>query len=565
MFADDVSILATHRDKQKATESVQRAVDIVVDWCAEWKLKLNATKSEVSFFSSWTGDAKWEPTININGSAIRYNPHPVLLGVTLDRQLTFGTHTENVAEQAVGKNRMLAALSHSDWGWKRDTLKCIYLSSIRSILDYAAPAWQPWLSKTNIALLDRTQNKSLHLISGQYVASPTGSLNLETGVSTYATIVKQRCIMAQEQGLRLGDDHPKHLAFKKSVRHRTAGHHSCRSLAESITNQLDVDLTNRKPISIFPSTPPWSHQCELNIFDTVPGIKSRNDDQLSKRTAAINRIRELSGDYIIYTDGSASKGRLDGGAAAVVTIGDAEEPITVDTLTERGRALTCFYEEEACAMLLATNWIAEHCSQTTKILICTDSKSLCQKLLGNSIEVTDLRQQILDTPGVITIQWVPGHSDIPGNELADAAAKEATLLPSAQGAISYASARAFIKQTIVDGPFTHPRPNRAYAGKSKKQEDRLTTREDQVLLARLRTGKLKNFCSYQSLLDKGATSPECPLCQTSDHTLEHWLMECEGTAEAAFRVYGFRPSHLGVMSERTKETVAYARATLLTP
>ena len=216
-------------------------------------------------------------------------------------------------------------------------------------------------------------------------------------------------------------------------------------------------------------------------------------------------------------------------------------------------------------MLLATNWIAEHCSQTTKILICTDSKSLCQKLLGNSIEVTDLRQQILNTPGVITIQWVPGHSDIPGNELADAAAKEAALLPSAQGAISYASARAFIKQTIVDGPFTHPRPNRAYAGKSKKQEDRLTTREDQVLLARLRTGKLKNFCSYQSLLDKGATSPECPLCQTSDHTLEHWLMECEGTAEAAFRVYGFRPSHLGVMSERTKETVAYARATLLTP
>ena len=38
MFADDVSILSTHRDKQKAVESVQRAVDIVVEWCAEWKL-----------------------------------------------------------------------------------------------------------------------------------------------------------------------------------------------------------------------------------------------------------------------------------------------------------------------------------------------------------------------------------------------------------------------------------------------------------------------------------------------------------------------------------------------
>ena len=64
---------------------------------------------------------------------------------------------------------------------------------------------------------------------------------------------------------------------------------------------------------------------------------------MSKRIAAISRIRDLTSDYTIYTDGSASKGRLDGGAAAVITIGDAKEPIVVDTLRERGRALTCSY------------------------------------------------------------------------------------------------------------------------------------------------------------------------------------------------------------------------------
>ena len=109
----------------------------------------------------------------------------------------------------------------------------------------------------------------------------------------------------------------------------------------------------------------------------MPGINSRSDDQPTKRSAAISRIRDLAGDYAIYTDGSASKGRLSGGAAAVITIGDAEEPIVVDTLIERGRAFTCSYEEEACALELTAKWISEHCRQSTSILICTESKSLC--------------------------------------------------------------------------------------------------------------------------------------------------------------------------------------------
>ena len=297
MFADDVSIVATHRDKQKALEAVQRAVDIVVKWCSEWKLKLNASKSEVSFFSSWTRDASWEPTLTIDGAPIKFNPNPILLGVTLDRQLTFTPHTTNVAERAVGKTKSLAALSHSDWGWKRDTLKSIYLTSIRSILDYAAPAWQPWIGDTNISVLERAQNKGLRRISGQYMASPIGSLNLETGVPTYSTIINQRCIMAQEKGLRLPMDHPRNIAFSNAVPHRTEGHDSCRSKARALTEQLGVDISNRKPITLFPNTPPWEFQCDLTIFDTIPGINSRSDDQPSKLSAAISRIRELACDY----------------------------------------------------------------------------------------------------------------------------------------------------------------------------------------------------------------------------------------------------------------------------
>ena len=56
---------------------------------------------------------------------------------------------------------------------------------IRSKLDYVAPALQPWLSDTNLSCLDRLQNRSLQLITGQLVSTPLEGLHLEADVQSY--------------------------------------------------------------------------------------------------------------------------------------------------------------------------------------------------------------------------------------------------------------------------------------------------------------------------------------------------------------------------------------------
>ena len=58
LFADDVSILCRDSDRESEAATAQIAVDIIARWSAEWKLELNASKSEVSFFSTWTKEFK---------------------------------------------------------------------------------------------------------------------------------------------------------------------------------------------------------------------------------------------------------------------------------------------------------------------------------------------------------------------------------------------------------------------------------------------------------------------------------------------------------------------------
>ena len=77
---------------------------------------------------------------------------------------------------------MIKATAHTSWGWHRSTLKMAFHALSRSKFDYAAPAWQPWLSATNLPCLDYLQNRSLQLITGQLASTPLEALHLEADV-----------------------------------------------------------------------------------------------------------------------------------------------------------------------------------------------------------------------------------------------------------------------------------------------------------------------------------------------------------------------------------------------
>ena len=103
----------------------------------------------------------YDPAIVISDEVIEKVLNPRLLGVILDRTLTFGAHVTKILAGAKGKMRMLSAISGSDWGWQKQVLRRVYLGHFKSIFDYSAAGWQPWISASNVKKIDTVQNTAL--------------------------------------------------------------------------------------------------------------------------------------------------------------------------------------------------------------------------------------------------------------------------------------------------------------------------------------------------------------------------------------------------------------------
>ncbi len=51
------------------------------------------------------------------------------------------------------------------------------------------PAWQPWLAKTRLEQLERCQNRTLYVITGQLQATSVETLRREAGLCNVKTCV----------------------------------------------------------------------------------------------------------------------------------------------------------------------------------------------------------------------------------------------------------------------------------------------------------------------------------------------------------------------------------------
>lgn len=232
-------------------------------------------------------------------------------------------------------------------------------------------------------------------------------------------------------------------------------------------------------------------------------------------------------------------------------------------MPSEGNAHTSSYGEEERALDLGISWL--QASNYSKCAFCTDSLSLLKAMDSLNPETHAIRRRLEETGADIDLMYVPGHKDIPGNEIADKYAKEAANFagPYAESDVSLKAARSAIHREIVDPPSNHHLISRSYAEyKEEIDKEKIKCRKDGSLIDQLRSGHHKSLGYYQNFVNQ-EVSATCQRCKTDQvDTVEHWISDCDQTLAARQSIFGYTNVGVRELGSSPDLVVKLARKTL---
>ncbi|KAJ3581045.1 hypothetical protein NHX12_017113, partial [Muraenolepis orangiensis] len=170
IYADDLGIGAQATDFKVVEDRLSNTLAELTPYYEENHLRANPSKTQVCAFHLRNREAKRQLKVSWSGTSLEHCEHPVYLGVTLDRCLSFKTHTEKTKCKVSARNNIIRKLTGTTWGANPQTLKSTALALCYSAAEYACPVWE---RAAHAKKLDPALNASCRLITGCLKSTPT--------------------------------------------------------------------------------------------------------------------------------------------------------------------------------------------------------------------------------------------------------------------------------------------------------------------------------------------------------------------------------------------------------
>ncbi|XP_064488426.1 uncharacterized protein LOC135400523 [Ornithodoros turicata] len=404
MYADDLCIWSSGRQIQAIENTLQYALVTIAIFLEERAMDLSTSKT---VYLPFTGKRLKNFKLTVAGTEIRRVTKHKYLGVTTNRNTTWGDQVKHLRKSTRTYTNIMKILGGYRWG-NNKALQAIHRGLIRQTIAYSIPCLQN-LSPSQDNRLQRILSRSLRICLGLPRTVRTDIVLAEGREPPIQTLRKQE---TERHLIRLLTRHYGH-PFIDKIKQRT----KC-SIYKAI-RYIDRILPKHRAKRHYQDTAPWL-LLPPKISTEVPGIDKKNETpQVALKALAMAHIEENYPVAMqVYTDGSTSKNRS---SSAFVTDGI--------TKAYRLSHKTTSTAAEQHAILKALRHIRK--SQAGTWVVCSDSRAALysiQKQDPQDRTVYNIMKAHSEAEALghnISLQWIPSHCDISGNECADRAAKEA--------------------------------------------------------------------------------------------------------------------------------------------
>jgi ribonuclease HI len=569
-YIDDIALVTSSTSLRKNIKVLESEIAKLYELGAQNAIEFDLEKTELIHF--YTGKASRDTNLILpNNEVVKPKALVRWLGIWFDQSLSFKEHVSIRISQAKQAFLRLARLANSERGLTPFAFRQLYRACIDSVADYGSPIW--WKGQASLARrMQALQNLGLRKILGTWKTTPIAPMEVEAALAPPAIRLNTN---ARRYALRIAK-----LQLTHPIRQELTNLQTIKSRSNILSDDFwlsdDSDRPQLPHIQLKPTQlellhsriqglvdfstleiiqhfhfPPWDLKTPytVQISNQTKEDEAKSHDQLIKSLAGSNTLA-------IYTDGSQTQGGkgIGIGIAVIDLSTDQVNLLSYEKSVNIGSD-QIVYNGELEGIVLAIEYASEKAKRGQKVLIFSDNQAALLRLKtlsdnpGQDCQIRAIKatQRALRKYATIELVWVPGHTDLFGNEAADQLAKHGTKLPASSTKTSFAILGIKIKQLAREEWAEYVT---SYATKLKSNNQATYCRVYPWIISsklRIPTGIKREIASTLFQLKFGhgyfkdflfrikhATTPYC-VCDKREKP-EHLLLNCAQFREARPRL-----------------------------